>query len=287
MKRWARIEIKIPREKRESLIGFLLIQGIEKWEENEGIRVYSPWNSDLILFLRALQDFLLREISSWEEASWSISFSFVPQRDWGREWRDAFPPRKVGDRLVIKPPWADYQARKGEVILEIEPRSAFGTGEHPSTRLVLSLLERYIKKGDLVIDVGCGSGILSLAALLLGARRAIGVDVDEIAIEESKENARRLSLEEKAEFHRGNLLKDIPPTEAEIILCNIDLPSLKALFPYLPYYLKEGGLLIASGFTEEGYKILEVPEFIEEVRKEKEGDWIGVVWRRKSLQHNP
>jgi len=278
---WAKIDIEIPLEKKEMLRGFLLSQGIEKWEENEGLTVYLPLSPRLREFLRGLQEFLLEEVASEDNASWSLSFSIIPQKDWGKEWQKAFPPRKVGNKLVIKPPWADYEAKEGEIILEIEPRSAFGTGEHPSTRLALSLLERYVKKGDLLIDVGCGSGILSLAALLLGAEKAIGVDIDETAIEESEENARRLSLEDRAEFYRGNLLKDIPFTETDIILCNIDLPSLRALFPYLPYYLKVGGFLIASGFTEEGYKLLEVPEYLEEVGKEKEGDWIGIAWRRK------
>lgn len=279
--RWAKIEVKLPLEKKEQFIGFLLANGIEKWEENEAIILYLQWNAQIKRFLRELQEFLLNEVSTEEASSWSLSFSSLPERDWAREWRDAFQPRKVGNRLVIKPPWADYQAKEGEIVLEIEPRSAFGTGEHPSTRLVLFLLERYIKEGDLVIDVGCGSGILSLSALLLGARKVIGVDIDETAVEESKENARRLSLEEKAEFYRGNLLKDIPVAEADIIMCNIDLPSLIALFPYLPYYLKEGGFLIASGFTEEGYRKLEVPEYLQEVAREKEGDWIGIVFQRK------
>lgn len=279
--KWARIDIKIPFEKREIIAGFLLNQGIESWEENEALSVYLPFSSQLRHFLKNLQEFLLEEATS-EGIPWSLSFSLLPQKDWAKEWRRAFSPFKVGDRLVIKPPWTDYEAKEGEIVLEIEPRSAFGTGEHPSTRLVLSLLERFLKKGDVVIDVGCGSGILSLASLLLGADRVIGVDIDETAVEESKENVRRLSLEDKAEFYRGNLLKDIPVTEADIVLCNIDLSSLRALFSYLPYYLKIGGVLISSGFTEEGYKLLEVPEFLEEVEKDKEGDWIGVVWRRKA-----
>jgi ribosomal protein L11 methyltransferase len=215
------------------------------------------------------------------KGGWYISSSPFEERDWTREWREAFPPRKVGNKLVIKPPWAEYEAREGEIVLEIEPRSAFGTGEHPSTRLTLILLERYIKKGDLVIDVGCGSGILSLASVLLGARKAIGVDIDERAVEESRENAERLSLSDRVEFIRGNLLKDIPVVEADIILCNIDLPSLRNLFPYLQYYLRRGGYLIASGFTEGGYKLLEVPEYLEEVEREREGDWLGIVWRMK------
>lgn len=279
--KWAKIEIKIPEEIKEMFIGFLLTNKIEKWEENELMGVYLPYNERVRHFLRRLMKFLWEEASYPEAERWSISFCILEEKDWGKEWRKSFSPKKVGNRLVIKPSWIDYEAREGEIVLEIDPRSAFGTGEHPTTRLSLLLLEKYIGEGDVIIDVGCGSGILSLSALLLGARKAIGVDIDETAVEESKENARHLRLESKAEFYRGNLLKDIPVVEADIILCNIDLPSLKALFPYVRYYLREGGFLIASGFTEEGCKMLEVPEFLEEVEREKEGDWLGVVWRRK------
>jgi len=274
---WAKIEVKLAKENKEPLIGFLLRKGIHQWEENDGLIIYLPKDASLKSFLLALVEFLYENSGG----RWELAVSQIEERDWAREWREAFPPRKVGEKLVIKPPWAEYEAKEGEIVLEIEPRSAFGTGEHPSTRLALILLERYIKKGDLVIDVGCGSGILSLASLLLGARKAIGVDIDERAVEESRENAERLSLKDRVEFIRGNLLKDVPVVEADIILCNIDLPSLRNLFPYLQYYLKRGGYLIASGFTEEGYKNLEVPEYLEEVEKEREGDWLGIVWRMK------
>jgi ribosomal protein L11 methyltransferase len=274
---WAKIEVKLAKENKEPLIGFLLRKGIHQWEENDGLIIYLPKDASLKSFLLALVEFLYENSGG----RWELAVSQIEERDWAREWRETFPPRKVGGKLVIKPPWAEYEAKEGEIVLEIEPRSAFGTGEHPSTRLALILLERYIKKGDLVIDVGCGSGILSLASLLLGARKAIGVDIDERAVEESRENAERLSLKDRVEFIRGNLLKDVPVVEADIILCNIDLPSLRNLFPYLQYYLKRGGYLIASGFTEEGYKNLEVPEYLEEVEKEREGDWLGIVWRMK------
>jgi ribosomal protein L11 methyltransferase len=274
---WAKIEVKLPKENKEPLIGFLLSRGVHQWEENEGLIIYLPQDASLKTFLLSLVEFLYEN----DGGRWELAVSQIEERDWAREWREAFPPRKVGEKLVIKPPWAEYEAKEGEIVLEIEPRSAFGTGEHPSTRLTLILLERYIKKGDLVIDVGCGSGILSLASVLLGARKAIGVDIDERAVEESRENAERLSLSDRVEFIRGNLLKDIPVVEADIILCNIDLPSLRNLFPYLQYYLKRGGYLIAAGFTEGGYKILEVPEYLEEVEREKEGDWLGIVWRMK------
>ncbi|MBC7328823.1 50S ribosomal protein L11 methyltransferase [bacterium] len=275
---WAKIEVKLPGENKEPLIGFLLSKGIHQWEESDATAIiYLPNDVSLKNFLLALVEFLFENIMG----RWELAVSQIEERDWAREWKESFLPRKVGEKLVIKPPWAEYEEKEGEIVLEIEPRSAFGTGEHPSTRLALILLERYIKKGDLVIDVGCGSGILSLASVLLGARKAIGVDIDERAIDESRENAERLSVSDRTEFIRGNLLKDIPVVEADIILCNIDLPSLRNLFSYLPYYLKRGGYLIASGFTEEGYKHLEVPEFLEEVEREREGDWLGIVWMMK------
>ncbi len=262
-------------------MGFLLDQGIEQFQENGEIILYLPFDRRVSFFLSGLCKFLSKRETYPEEMEWGLSFRIIEERAWEREWQKAFGVRKVGERLVIKPSWCDYQPREEEVVLEIDPGMSFGTGEHPTTRLVLVLLERYLKHGDVVIDVGCGSGILSLASLLLGAERAIGIDVDERAVEESKRNARNLSLSERAEFKKGDLLEDLPPLKADIVLCNIDLPSLQSLFPALPSFLKEGGYLIASGFTGEGAEILSPPSYLEEVERREEEGWMGIAWRMR------
>lgn len=240
--KWARLEIKVPIESTEILKGFLIGKGIDKWEENGGLRIYMVLDETLSSFLAELQKFLLQNTLK-ENISWTISLSVLEEHKWESKWREAFTLRKVGEKLVIKPPWIEYEPKEEEIVLEIEPRSAFGTGEHPSTRLCLSLMEKFLKKDSIVLDVGCGSGILSLAAALLGAGKVIGIDIDEMAVRESEENASRLGLGDKVVFLHGNLLKDIPTTKADLILCNIDLPSLRAIFPYLTYYLKPGGIL--------------------------------------------
>lgn len=278
---WAEIKVKVPPSAREAVVGFLLGQGMEQFQENEEIILYLPFDRQVSPFLSRLCKFLSKREIYLEEMEWGLSFRIVEERDWGKEWQKAFRVRKVGERLVIKPSWQDYQPREGEVVLEIDPGMSFGTGEHPTTRLMLVLLQRYLKKGDVVIDVGCGSGILSLASLLLGAERAIGIDVDERAVEESRRNAKNLSLSERAEFKRGDLLKDLQPLKANIVLCNIDLPSLQTLFSTLPSFLEEGGYLIGSGFTGEGAEILNPPSYLEEVERREEEGWVGIVWRMR------
>ena len=124
----------------------------------------------------------------------AVELDSIREEDWANNWKQYFKPFTVGEKLAIKPSWEEYSNTDGRVILEIDPASSFGTGAHHTTRLCLELVEKYLNKGDKVLDMGCGSGILSIAAMLLGADHAVAVDIEQNAAETALENASKNNI---------------------------------------------------------------------------------------------
>jgi len=182
-----------------------------------------------------------------------------PVEDWAQRFREYFRPLRVGRKLWIVPPWARGRAGPGEVEIVIDPGQAFGTGQHPSTALVLEALEEFFAERiwPAVLDVGTGSGILALAAARLGAQRVVGLDVDPVAVEEARRNAALNGL--KLEFSTEPLERH--PGKYHLVLANISAPELKRLAPELAARLYSDGRLLLSGFLEK-----EIPEMLEVYR---------------------
>ncbi|MBE6839703.1 MAG: 50S ribosomal protein L11 methyltransferase [Ruminococcus sp.] len=185
-------------------------------------------------------------------------FSSIREEDWANNWKQYFKPLKIGNKLLIKPSWEDYKADGDErIILEIDPASSFGTGQHHTTRLCLELLEKSIEKGDELLDMGCGSGILSIGAMLLGAENAVAVDIEENAVASAIENAAKNNIpEDKYIAYCGNVLSDNALADKidkkyDIITANIVADVLIAMGSLFDRYLKENGILIISGIIEE------------------------------------
>jgi ribosomal protein L11 methyltransferase len=180
----------------------------------------------------------------------------VRDADWAETWKEHFPVLPVGRRLVIKPTWREHRAPSDEVIIELDPGMAFGTGLHPTTRLCLIALEALADQGAVkdatVLDVGCGSGILAIAAGKLGARRVRGLDTDPIAIEATTANARRNGLEDRLSARVGTLPSGEPPVD--VVLANLIAGLLVELAGALAAELKPGGTVIASGIIADREK---------------------------------
>ena len=117
-----------------------------------------------------------------------VEFEKMYEEDWANNWKKYYKPSKVGEKIVVKPIWEEYEAKDEELVVELDPGMAFGTGEHETTRMCIQALEKYVQKDSTVFDVGCGSGILAIAAAKLGAKLAVGVDLDPVAVESAKEN---------------------------------------------------------------------------------------------------
>ena len=151
----------------------------------------------------------LRERLTAAAIEYKIDLSNVKEDDWLNNWRKFFKPMPIGDRLLINPSWYTDTDPKGRAVLNIDPGLAFGTGKHETTRLCLETLERYIKGGEKVLDVGCGSGILGIAAVLLGAQSAFGVDIDTTAVKTANENAVLNRVDQQFSAIAGDLVDKV------------------------------------------------------------------------------
>jgi ribosomal protein L11 methyltransferase len=179
--------------------------------------------------------------------------SFAPRYEevvgdaWRDAWKEHFRPFAIADGVVVCPPWESYQPNVGERVLELEPGRAFGTGLHETTRLVARVLREHASSlsNAVVLDVGCGSGILSLVALALGASRAIAIDVDPEAVEVTRENAARNGLADRVEASTTPL--DALTLRAPVVLANIEARVLVPMAELLEAHVAEGGLLFLSG----------------------------------------
>jgi len=171
----------------------------------------------------------------------------LEDKDWEREWMDNFHPMKVGERLWICPSWREVPEPEAVNVM-LDPGLAFGTGTHPTTALCLTWLDGLDLTGKTVVDFGCGSGILSLAALKLGAKKVVGIDIDPQALQASLENAKRNQCEDRLELF---LPKDQPEFKADVVVANILAGPLRELAPVILEYVAQDGLLALSGVLEE------------------------------------
>ena len=148
----------------------------------------------------------LRERFDAAGISYTVQTDLVDEEDWATAWKKYYFPTKIGERLVICPSWESYAPAPGETVLTMDPGMAFGTGTHETTRLCIQLLEEAVTPGMDLLDIGTGSGILAIAALLFGARAAVGVDIDEVAVRVARENAKANGVGGRARFIAGDLL---------------------------------------------------------------------------------
>ena len=224
------------------------------------ITVYIPTNGQGAEMLIAIKSMLAEMKAADTEGVYGrleAEMSNIREEDWANNWKQYFKPFKVGEKLVIKPSWEEYDNSDGRIILEIDPASSFGTGKHHTTRLCLEVLEKYLNKGDKLLDMGCGSGILSIGAMLLGADSAVAVDIEENAAATAKENALKNNIPaDKYRTYFGNILTDEKlaneiDDKYDIIAANIVADVLIAMKDSFRRYLRSGGILIVSGIIEE------------------------------------
>ncbi len=198
-----------------------------------------------------------------------ITVSDCRVEDWQNNWKQYYKPIPIGKKLLIRPLWIDDFDAQGRKVLNLEPGLAFGTGSHPTTRLCLEMLESYIKEGCSVLDIGCGSGILSIASLLLGAKSAFGVDIDAVAVKSANANAKENGFDEsRFRAVKGNL-SDKVSGKFEVIVANIVADIIMSFNTQVGTFLADGGIYITGGiiesreaevvssFYENGFEILE------------------------------
>ena len=216
--------------------------------------------------------------------SGTVELSNVNQEDWESAWKQYFKPVHVTDRIVVKPEWEEYSPQEGEIVIEIDPGMAFGTGTHETTSMCINQIEKNLKAGDRVIDIGSGSGILSMAAVLLGAEKATGVDLDPVAVRVALENVELNNLQDKIEILHGNLT-DVIREKADIVVANIMADIILILLEDVREFIKDDGLFISSGIIQEKRAAVEA-RLLEKnfsiVEVETKGEWCAITAQKKS-----
>lgn len=213
----------------------------------------------------------------------TIEASETEDKDWINNWKQYFHPIPVGEKLLIRPTWEEAYDPQGRTVLHLEPGLAFGTGTHETTRLCLELLEKYLKPGMSLLDVGCGSGILSVAGLLLGAEKAVGVDIDALAVKTAGENAQTNGVEEKFQGICGNLTDQVAG-KYELVVANIVADIIILLTKDITRYLNPDSIYLMSGIIDT--RVQEVRDALEprftilEERQEK--GWFALAAKQKS-----
>ena len=204
------------------------------------------------------------------------------EEDWANNWKKYYKPTKISESIVVKPIWEEYDAKENELVLELDPGMAFGTGTHETTRMCIQSLEKYVEKDSTVFDVGCGSGILAIAAAKLGAKKAVGVDLDPVAVESAKENVEYNKLD-NIEILYGNLV-DVIEGKADIVVANIIAEVICILTEDVKRVLKTDGYFITSGIIHDRVDMvtskLEETGF-EVVEINKDGEWNCIVAKAK------
>ena len=224
------------------------------------VTVYLPDNAQGKEMFDSIKSELsrLKEIDE-ENAFGRLEYEFknVCEEDWANNWKQYFKPLCVGDKLLIKPSWEEAPADDNRIILEIDPASSFGTGQHNTTQLCLELLEKNINGNEKVLDLGCGSGILSIAAILLGADYCTAVDIDENSVKIAKENAEKNNIpKEKYTAYCGNVITDNELVKTigngyKIVVANIVADVLIGMSDFFSDFLTDDGILIMSGIIVE------------------------------------
>ena len=211
-----------------------------------------------------------------EDIIYTIDFYEYDEEDYQNSWKKYLFPEKVSEKFVVKPTWREYTPEADELIIELDPGRAFGTGSHPTTSLCLKLMEENISEGDSVIDVGTGSGILMIAADRLRASEIYGTDIDELAVESAKENLELNNIsEDKAKVYKGDLISVVENKKFDVVVANILADVLLILLHDISKVVKPNGKIIFSGIIEDKCELLrrEVESLgftVEEIKADKE-----------------
>ncbi|MBN2373723.1 50S ribosomal protein L11 methyltransferase [bacterium] len=257
------------------------------WDENltlpekDAVIGYLPVDEETGRRCKAIEDGM-RRLKSELCIRYRISYRELDEKDWAESWKEFFWPEKISERIVVKPTWRGYAPNPNEIVLEIDPGMAFGTGLHPTTRMCINLIEKYLRAGQSFLDIGTGSGILMVAAAKLGAGKVAGIDIDDTAVKIARDNLRLNGImPEIFEVRSGHLTENIEDA-FDVVAANIVSGVIIDLLCKINHVLKKSGLFICSGIiTEDQNKVIEGIKRtgfeIVEVLTEKE--WVCIAGR--------
>lgn len=279
---WWYITVEAPKDREEFLVSLADLSGcigaeMSEAEDNVRSRLYFVCSSPLERWNKVMMELML----PYPDAR-IIDMGRVENREWHTKWKDAFPPKPVGSKLIVMAPWHDAGASEGRLAVRIDPGSAFGTGYHESTQIVLELLEDVVFSGARVADIGTGSGILFITALLLGAGSVVARDVDPAVMDEVRKNMQFNNIDPAlVDLAPGNLLDDVPGP-VDILTANILFEPLLEMLPNVRKVLSPEGTAVFSGLlVKERDRFLEALHAagLSEETELFSGEWWGVTAR--------
>ena len=291
MRRWWVVELHISEEFGEAVSNFLMeqgatgIEGIDGDLPSQGLRAYFLEDGKEKRVLHALRRYLksLKKMIP-EIPHIKIMTASIPEQDWGENWKRFFKPVQVTSRFVVKPPWSKIRLKRGQIPITITPGMAFGTGTHATTLLCIRALEERLKKKGLsVLDVGTGSGILSIIAAKLGAREVWGIDLDGVAVENARGNIEKNRVSNLVKIRKGGI--GCLQKKFDVVVANIDLKSLRRMRRPLLNHLKNEGWLILSGILDKEEEMLREhylkTGLLRWIKVAQEGEWVCLTFKRK------
>jgi ribosomal protein L11 methyltransferase len=276
--RYPTVHVDVPSEETDEVSALLFELGATGVEERDGTTLDRTENVGTVTLVAHFDDDDQARIVA-ETSAFPARVVYIVGDEWKHKWREFFKPSRVGRNLVVKPSWEPFDTKPSDVVLTLDPGQAFGTGTHETTRLVLAELEDLVLPDHRVLDVGCGSGILAIGTLLLGAKSAVGLDIDDESMEASRENAERNGVLKKFQVSKRSIttLKDA----FQLVVANIESRVLVPLAASITARLAPGGNLVLSGLlSHEEEELLEVYTALglKHERTSREKDWIAMVW---------
>ncbi|MBW2508247.1 MAG: 50S ribosomal protein L11 methyltransferase [Deltaproteobacteria bacterium] len=253
--------------------------GIEERDQTTIVR--EPSHGDVVVYASFEHEAAAVDALSEIRSEYEADLLYLPHQNWATEWRRGFGAQRIGRRLLLHPSWEPVKSEPGDVVLTIDPENAFGSGDHETTRLVLGLLDRHVQGNERVLDVGCGSGILSIAAIRLGAASSVAVDIEEDAVLVTERNATINGVASRIEVSTTSL--DAVDGVYDLVLANIETRVLVHMPGALRARMAPGAALILSGILREerdellvAYDSMCVDELVEE------GEWCALVLREEA-----
>ena len=259
-----------------SILWELNIDGI-----NEEVNCIKVFAQDEDVTVKSIENELLHLKENNLLREFSVQENYVVEKNWNEEWEKSREVVKVTNRIVIKPTFKEYTAKPNEIVLTLDPKMSFGTGDHQTTKICLMFIEKYLKTGMKVLDAGSGTAILGIAAAKLGAEKVIAFDIDDWCFENGIENTQLNGVADKVEIRKCEL-KDIPEKDFDLIIANIQKNILLDLADGFSERIHKNGILLLSGllamdktsieekYSSHGFSLIDFMEM---------DDWIGVVFK--------
>ena len=295
--KWLELSVEAPPEYVEPLThifyrygeGGVSVESPAEFNPDEGETPPVPETVKVVTFIpldesarerRSNIDVAVKLVAHFAEIS-EVKEREVEEEDWESNWKEYFHPIRVGSNLVICPTWRTHKVSEDDVLIKLDPGMAFGTGHHPTTRMCMELLETLISGGEKVIDVGCGSGILSISAVKLGAQEVLGVEIEKRSVDIALENCELNDISSQVRVLNGSFPEiEVEKLAYDVAVANIAAKVIVDLSEYISSAVVDGGKLVLSGILESSLDDVEKCYLMQDVRFDKilvDGDWTAVL----------